>query len=249
MFKKVDSKKKSQHVIEQIVQAIQEGVYKIGHKLPSEREIARQMGVSRASVREALSILTVAGVLTRRVGDGTYVQTSDERALLNALSLFSNEPDLFEIFELQKVLEPAVAELALEKVEEEDLVRIEAALEQMRMGIEEGNREQYIQGDRAFHLAIARATRNTLIQRHVSELIELMNRALWKQFKRYSVDLFKDIDYFLQSLKTHQEILQALKERNRQQLRKTMETHFERVAKKVFGYYGNRRSDEFEGKA
>ena len=70
------AKKKATYVAEQIIDAIKQGAYQIGDKLPSERDIAKQMKVSRNSVREALSALQILGVIESRPGTGTYIRNS-----------------------------------------------------------------------------------------------------------------------------------------------------------------------------
>lgn len=77
MFERLVSKKKSEHVVEQILEAIKSGRYGPGDKLPPEEEIAKLTGVSRPSVREALGALRLIGILETKVGDGTYVKNAD----------------------------------------------------------------------------------------------------------------------------------------------------------------------------
>ncbi|MDR7465382.1 MAG: GntR family transcriptional regulator, partial [Armatimonadota bacterium] len=79
-FQRILTKKKSTHVAEQILQAIMSGQYRVGDRLPPERVLAEEMGVSRPSVREALSALQIVGVVASRVGDGTYVRSAVDTA-------------------------------------------------------------------------------------------------------------------------------------------------------------------------
>ncbi|MBI3998745.1 MAG: FadR family transcriptional regulator, partial [Armatimonadetes bacterium] len=78
-FQRIATKRKSALVAEQLIEAIRSNVYRVGSRLPPERVIAEQMGVSRPSVREALSALQLAGVLESRPGDGTYVVELPDR--------------------------------------------------------------------------------------------------------------------------------------------------------------------------
>ena len=71
MFRKLQHKKRSAHVVEEVLHAISTGLYTVGDKLPSEQEIAELTGVSRPSVREALGVLRFVGILETKVGDGT----------------------------------------------------------------------------------------------------------------------------------------------------------------------------------
>lgn len=231
-FKKLESKPKSTYVIDQIVRAIQEGEYKIGDRLPSERMIAEQIGVSRPSVREALISLQLTGIVKRQQGNGTFIRGSEKRAISRAYSLLEETKNIFEIFELQKVLEIGVAELATEKVNVPSLTEIENALNRMRLAIEEKNCDKWFAGDRAFHLAIAKVTANSLIEEQISSLIDRMNRDVWRESKRYYLE--SKGEYLNQSFEEHCQILDALKRKDKKLVKDIMEKHFIRIQGIIF---------------
>ena len=128
VFKKLQDKRKSVYVLEQIIEAIKSGEYKPGDKLPPERVIAEQTGVSRPSVREALISLQLSGIVERHPGDGTYVQNISDNTISQAIALLESNKSLPEIFELQKMLEIGVAELAVDKATPNDFAAMEEAL-------------------------------------------------------------------------------------------------------------------------
>jgi GntR family transcriptional repressor for pyruvate dehydrogenase complex len=231
-FKKLESKPKSAYVIDQIVRAIQEGEYKIGERLPSERIIAEQIGVSRPSVREALISLQLAGIVERRQGNGTFIRGSKKRAISRAYSFLEETKNISEIFELQKVLEIGVAELATEKAEVQNFTEIENALNQMRIAIEEKDCDKWFAGDRAFHLAIAKATANSLIEKQINSLIDRMNRDAWRESKRYYLE--SQSEYLNQSFEDHRQILDALKRKDKKLVKNIMEKHFIRIQGVIF---------------
>ncbi|MBC7099170.1 FadR family transcriptional regulator [Candidatus Bipolaricaulota bacterium] len=219
-----------------VVGAIASGECGVGDRLPTERELAGLCGVSRSSVREALSILSALNIVDRRVGDGTYVRTSDETILTLALELAQSEGDLKETFELQRILEVGVAELAARKMSPEKLSPVEQAFEEMERACAEGDIEAYFAGDRKFHLAVARATGNALLEQSVLGLLQRMDQPLWRLVKRYHIK--HSGEYLKRSLLGHRRLLQALRVRDTALARRVMEDHFERIEQEIFDAEG-----------
>ncbi|MCS7240985.1 MAG: GntR family transcriptional regulator, partial [Candidatus Bipolaricaulota bacterium] len=102
-------------VLDFLISRIKSGQYTENQKLPTERELAEICNVSRSSVREALSILAAFGIVERRVGNGTYVRSRNENLLSLALQITASS-ELRDIFELQRILEVGVAELAARRM-------------------------------------------------------------------------------------------------------------------------------------
>ena len=142
------------------------GAYKVGDRLPAERELATEYAVSRPTVREAIIALEVNGLVDVRIGSGAYV-----RRLPGAGDIPGFNVTAFELTEARLLFEGEAAALAATQItdgeiaELEQLVR-EIADENQRIGGTE-------QADRAFHIAIARATRNTAVVNTVEELWRL----------------------------------------------------------------------------
>ena len=134
VFEKVETKRKHLYVAEQILRAIKEGIYKPEDKLPPERVLAEEMGVSRNSIREALSALQVLNIVESRTGDGTYVKKSVEKVDIESqiLPILEESESPFKIFEARSALELGVVELAIDNASSEDIGRIEDALNHMR---------------------------------------------------------------------------------------------------------------------
>lgn len=229
-------KKRSVQVLEHIVQAIRSGEYGIGDRLPTERELAELLTVSRSSVREALSILSALNIVDRRVGDGTYVLLRDETVLTLALELAHSEGNLRETFELQRIMEVGIAELAARNMTPEHLARVQAAFERMERAAAQGDIEAYFAGDREFHLAVARATGNSLLEQQVLGLVQRMDRPLWRAVKRYFIK--HRAEYLKRSLLEHRRLLQAFQLRDTAQARRVMEDHFERIEEEIFSEEG-----------
>jgi len=118
-FKKLESKKRNVQIAEQIIASIQDSTYKPSERLPSEREIAEQMNVSRPSVREALCALEMVGLLESRVGDGTYVRSTDPTSTrAQALAILEMSESPFDVLDARRILEATVAAIAAQRAEE-----------------------------------------------------------------------------------------------------------------------------------
>ena len=233
-FRHIKGKKRSTYVIEQLTDLILKGHYSKGDKLPPERVISREIGVSRTAVREAFGILNSLGIINRRQGDGTYIQSSDEEVLSQALAFQTKEKKLRHVFQLQSILEPAVASLAVHEASDDDVGYMKDALSDMRTAIEEEDYELYFAADRSFHLAIAWSTGNPLVVDQVKVLLEYMNDELWQSFKARNLDFSREKRYFQKSLQTHQSIVDSIEGREQDRLTKIMEEHFDRVGDRLF---------------
>ncbi len=230
-FKKIETKKKSTYAAEQIVEAIRRGDYQVGDKLPSEREIAEQMGVSRPSVREAISALQIVGILESRPGDGTYVvkALTDFEEEYSALLLLEQSESLSEAFEARRVLEESVIRLACEKAAPEDIEDVARVLEEMKQAAQEQNFEALMETNRRFHWAIAEATHNSLLLRALEPLLEVMRQRLPRELrgKYYREDAQK----FEETYEMHQRIFDALAARHVTQAVQAMIRHFDILEK------------------
>jgi len=155
-----------QKIAKQLIEELQGGNYAVGDRMPAERDLAKQFGVSRPVVREALLALEVLGLIEVRIGSGAYVvQLSgklDEPG-------FSVSP--FELVEARMLIEGEAAALAASQISDKEIAELEALIR----AIEDENRQAdgKEEADRRFHLAIARATRNAAIEHSVEELWQL----------------------------------------------------------------------------
>ncbi|GAA4882822.1 MULTISPECIES: FadR/GntR family transcriptional regulator [Saccharopolyspora] len=149
---------------EQVVARLREHVRErgldVGDRLPPERELAERLGVSRASVKQALVVLEVQGLVEVRHGGGSYLR----RASLDTEpveELVARQRRLPEVLEAREALETKLADLAARRRTDEDLAEIDAALADMRREIADGGLG--VDGDRRFHAAITAAGRSGLL--------------------------------------------------------------------------------------
>ena len=164
----------SQRTAEQLYnQIVAEGQLKPGDKLPNEVELARQLGVSRATLREALRDLTVQGILEVRRGKGTFVsRQAGEVEDFGFDRLGRIKGQLRDLFELRSIFEPKAAALACRRATEKELADILDKGRAVEQCIRAG--QDRTQTDRAFHTAIVRAAHNEFMAR----LLPIINRAV-----------------------------------------------------------------------
>lgn len=148
-----------------------------GDRLPPERELAAQLGVSANTVREALKALEVIGVLSRRPRHGTVLQEVDFTTLaeLAQFQLIQSFSDLAELFTARRLLEVQLLPLIAANATEEDYTRMEAAISLMEAEIDAGR--PGMDADMAFHQAVVGAAGNRLLSRFGALLQEFFRQA------------------------------------------------------------------------
>ncbi|MCR1786691.1 FCD domain-containing protein [Nocardioides carbamazepini] len=159
-----------EQVAEQITSWITDTGLTVGDRLPPERELAQQLGVSRATLGQALVALEVIGVVTVRRNDGTVISRTAAGTIAQAIRAHADR--LPEILETRDALETKIASLAAQRHTEEDLREIEAALAAMEAEITAGGRG--IDGDERFHAAVTAASHSALLARLMAEIATLI---------------------------------------------------------------------------
>ena len=160
-----------EQVAEQITAWVAENGLTAGDRLPPERELATRLGVSRATLSQALVALEVIGVVAVRHGDGT-VLTGSKASTRIVEAIRAHADRLPEIIETRDALETKIAALAARRRTDEDLARIEDALESMEDDIEAGGRG--VEGDERFHGAVTAAAHSLLLARLMDEIGDLV---------------------------------------------------------------------------
>ena len=163
-----------EHAAEQIAARIREGAWKPGDRLPSERDLALQLGISRGSTREALRVLEAMGWLEIRPGDGTLVRDRRARPDAPGLShlLSGISVEVGDLWEVRKLVEPGAAYLAAERSSPDDLAAIADVLETMAQLLARGSTGEAFQKNPDFHMAVASASGNAMIARIQRTLVE-----------------------------------------------------------------------------
>ena len=189
-----------------------------GERLPSERDLAAQLKVSRASVREALIALELTGVIEVRGGSGIYV--IEKKGAAPAIQEIGPGP--FEILSARCMIEGEVAAIAARMATDGALDAILRALNDMERFYHD--RPNNKEADRTFHLSIARATGNSALVSVIENLWDQRGR-LWIKMEEH----FHTEELRQQTLVDHRRILEAIVDRDPDGARKAMHAHLERV--------------------
>src|SRR5512142_2962141 len=216
----VDADRLYKKIARQLSELIAAGEFAPGQRLPSDRELARQFRVSRPSVREALIALEIEGKVEVRVGSGVYV--SAPRPAASTSDEEGEGP--FELIRARRLVEGETAAEAAREATDEEIEDIRAALEEMRLL--HAASKSADPADRAFHVAVARATHSGPLLAVVEMLWDRGRGAVWKQMEKH----FETPALRAATLRDHKAILQAIRVRNGPAARKAMRAHLARVA-------------------
>ncbi|MDI6600771.1 MAG: FadR/GntR family transcriptional regulator [Thermoanaerobacteraceae bacterium] len=223
MLKPLKKKTLAEEIIASIRDLVISGELKPGDKLPGERELAEQLCVSRASVREALRALSLAGIIVVKPGDGTYLNDDISRmfgGVFNSKLLFIVERnDALQLAEARKILEIELARLAAMRATIDNLKDIEHTLKAMEKHI--GEPDYFIKQDVAFHVAVSEAAQNNILFEAINAIRDLMTE-VQREIVVYPGLMEKSFGY-------HKRIYQAIKEGNTEEAAKAMSEHLAHV--------------------
>ncbi|MFY0663226.1 MAG: FCD domain-containing protein [Natronospirillum sp.] len=167
-------------VRQQLETMILEGVWKAGHKLPTERALAEQFGVSRPTVRAAIQALAARGMLTSRQGGGTYVNADPSGTLADSmLDLFGSHPEFqYDLLEFRHALEGLSAYYAALRSTETDRTALQQRFDALIATYEAQDPILEAEADAAFHLAIAEAAHNVVLLHSMRALFSMLERSI-----------------------------------------------------------------------
>jgi GntR family transcriptional repressor for pyruvate dehydrogenase complex len=224
MFKSIKHTKISDEIISQIKSQISEGMLKPGDRLPPERELVKEFGVSRPSLREALNSLVAMGFLEVK-GKRTFIKSVASESMQDPLSLLikTDTQKIFDLIEVRKAIEAWGAFLAAQRATEEDIIQLENILEEMRKAFEEG--QSWEKQDADFHLAIAQATHNTIQTHMMSTIYDLLKESIAR--------VFKDRAKVKKLLDHHHRIFSAIKNHSPEKARERTLEHLNYVETEV----------------
>lgn len=201
----VDSRRLYQKIADQIRGLIEIGSYPAGARLPPERDLATQLGVSRPSLREALIALEIDGSVEIRMGAGVYV-CSQPAGGKRPVPVMGESP--VELMQARVVLEGAVAMMACARATPETLSGLQDTIEGMRAAIAEDRPPQ--SHDRQFHLNLATMTGNNVLIRLVGELFDERHSPISLQLSMRA----ESSQTWTEALDEHQVIVRALESRD-----------------------------------
>ncbi len=191
IFEPVGHESLADAVVAQIEDLIASGILKQGRKLPSERDLAEMLRVSRPKLREALAVLEERGLVTTQHGEGTFVAALTGQAMLPALlALYErHEPAFFDHLEYRREQEGFAARLAARRSTKADKERIAEILEEDQRAWKANDAQASREADFALHAAIVDASQNATLIHMMASIYELTKRGVF-----YNRSFLKSID-------------------------------------------------------
>lgn len=208
----------SDKVVAKIKSMIVNGELKQGDRIPSERELCEQFGVSRVSVREGLKILSLQGLL-HRTNAGTVITLNFSSILEEtlALKILLDDCTYEDVSEARMFLEIAMVGLAAERIEQADISIMTQQLALMEKAVEEDNNDDFVLADVAFHQQIAKASRSRVLANLYNSIITLIFRT--------QKQVGYDKPVMRESINFHGKILAALECHNVEEAEREMQLH------------------------
>lgn len=225
----VEARRLYRQVADQLRSLIDSGEYAVGSRLPTERELAEQLKISRPTVREALIALEVEGRVRIRVGSGIYVTEPAEAAPAPATTGIEGP---FELLRAREFLESAIAEQAARVATTDDVARIDASLVAMENVEHPG--EASMVHDRAFHVAIAGSLGNAVLVRVVGELFDQRLNPYFAQLAHY----FESPGTWRTALDEHRAVRDAIAAHDPDAAREAMRKHLARSQERFAQNFG-----------
>ncbi|MFY0407308.1 FadR/GntR family transcriptional regulator [Solicola sp. PLA-1-18] len=210
-----------EQVAQQIVAWVDEGGLAAGDRLPPERELALSLGVSRATVSQALVALEVVGMVAVRHGDGAVLLDPGSASAAKVVdALRAHARRMPEIIEAREALETKLAALAAQRRTDADLHDIDAALDAMEADVDAGGRG--VDGDERFHAAVTRAGHSALLASLMQEISEMVRET--------RIESLSQPDRPRESLEAHRRIAAAIRDGDAAAASAAMHDHVERVS-------------------
>lgn len=230
-FGQIQARRLSDDIVSKLEGMILEGTLKAGERLPAERILAEQFGVSRPSLREAIQKLAAKGLLVSRQGGGNYIAESLGSTFSDPLLplLEANPEAQRDLLEFRHTLEGSCAYYAALRATEPDRQRLTEAFEALqhcyaREG--EANRAEEGAADARFHLAIAEASHNAVLLHTIRGLFDLLKRNVVTNIGGMYAQRTETRDMLM---KQHNELYRAIMDGEAQKARELSDSHIDYV--------------------
>ena len=212
----------AEEVADRIRILILDGTFPPGQALPSERTLTERFGVSRGSVRDAIRMLGVIGLLQTRHGQGTFPQElTVDRLVAPLASVMTYRHDLQnELLDVRRMFEPAVARVAATRATEEDFADLQRIVDAQQRKLKKG--QSAIVEDTAFHAAVARSTRNRVVVSLMATLNDLLVESRKLTLKQKGRPA--------KSIEGHEAVVAALRRRDAEAAAQAMYKHIDQIA-------------------
>jgi len=224
-FNPVSNNKLYIQIYNQILSEIQSGSFKVGDKLPAERELCEQFGVSRAPIRQALSALELNGYIYSRQGEGVYVKSNQpaDQNQNSAIILEAVSPE--DIVEARMNIEPLIARFAALRATDEDIEELRSTIKKMEEETKEGI---YVpETDERLHNGIAKASHNDLFITFMAAISNAMKQQeMWKFIRDRTVTR---PDYREVNFNEHKLLIQAIEKHDEEEAVQVMTDHMQNL--------------------
>lgn len=220
-FKKIKKTTAVETIVEQIKEMISSGNIIAGQQFPSERELASIMGVSRATIREAMHALNSLGIVDIRSGDGTFL--IDNTSILSdhfKIQCLLKKFTVLEMIEARRLLEIEIVNLAVERANKENIEYLEEMYKETQVAF--SSPDEFIKADFAFHMAIAEAAHNTFLAEMLNTTRDLL--------LEINIQVIQKPDQIICADAGHAAILQAIKVRDKNMAGNEMKKHIDMVS-------------------
>jgi len=227
LFEPIGHESVADAAVAQIEDLIASGILRQGGKLPSERELAELLGISRPKLREALQVLEERGLVVTKHGEGSFVAALTGQAMLPALlALYGrHEPAFFDYLEYRRAQESFAARLAAQRATKSDKQRISEILVEMERAWKTKDAEASREADLALHTAIVDASQNATLIHMMSSIYDLTRQGVF-----YNRDFLTTIDGTGKKLlEQHMELGNAVLDQDEERAAKAAELHLDFV--------------------
>ncbi|KQW39014.1 FadR/GntR family transcriptional regulator [Rhizobacter sp. Root404] len=213
----IEPRRLYRQIADQLRGLLERGEYAVGSRLPPERDLALQLGVSRPSVREALIALEVEGLVEVRMGSGIYVLPPDDAPRTHHVG--AEGP--LETIRARQVIESGLAAHAAQHMKKAQIAGLRNAVALMQQELDSGLLAW--QGDRLFHARIAEASENSVLVRIVGELHDERHNPLAEQL----ISHFETERSWRAAIDEHLAVIDAIASRSPEAARSAMATHLQ----------------------
>lgn len=241
-FQRIEAEKLSQSVVKQIEKLVLRGILRPGDRLPSERELSERLGVSRPSLREAVSELQTRGLLATRAGAGIYVADVLGSAFSPALIelLGSHDDAIFDYIAFREDLEGIAAERAAIHGSDTDLKVIDTLFRKMEVAHRKRNPSDEAELDAEFHLAIIEASHNVILLHMMRASFDLLRQGVFYNRQQ----MFKNRTTRDMLLDQHRAINDGIQARDPAAAKAAVVAHLDYVSDELTALKASERNEE-----
>lgn len=215
-------------IAHELLHYLRSGTFSPGERLPPENQLARDLGVSRSAVREALAALDMLGIIVTRQGSGSYFNSSTSELLPQAIEwgMLLGDRQLADLLEARAKIEVALAELAAAKRTDEEALTLEAIVLEMERA--ESDLSSPSERDLSFHAALSRMARNRVLADTLTSIQSLMRVQIWQRLHRTPEQAER-------SMREHRAIFEAVRNGDVPAAANAMATHMASVIARIEG--------------